>query len=525
MNIGDQFDHQQSIAGDDDLDSVAARNYFSDFKLPLMTVPLKQIQSTYISKVACGLEHALLLTSSGFVYSMGQNSWGQMGGEQGIEQTSPDHPNESYNQGAEGEFDQNGVYPPQMIFALLNTKVTEIECGYYHSVAVGTPRSSTGPFTSGIGGNNQLTFGAPGLGSSRYAGVDDDKPLYQGYQDYGNRHRSQKQMVFAWGCNTNHQLGLFQLQPEQVAQVNEPTIIEELLNYSHIRKIKCQGNSTMVLVDSPNTLLVFSKRSSEDGSGSLQERDRTPKSKRESKNMENVGLEVDEEEDHQEENRRVQIEHSSVYTIRPNQDLGELIVDFVLVDKPQPSNHLDSVDQPPLPKPEEPAVLFSTNYSDIILKFLQPQKIGNSVTQHKLIYQHSANKSLINDHYISSICYLPHPVDKLFPVSQIRPDIQYQEKIEQEQKDKQGDGSMQQAGYAGAPGVGIPGGQSTGSAPPQFQYPFHSFVSDDYDDYSESYGSYSRSGHSAEAHPYNDQAVFGNAHLMRGGPRGGGIQK
>lgn len=53
------------------MDSVAARNYFNDFKLPLVTVPLKQIQSTFISKVACGLEHALLLTSSGFVYSMG----------------------------------------------------------------------------------------------------------------------------------------------------------------------------------------------------------------------------------------------------------------------------------------------------------------------------------------------------------------------------------------------------------------------------------------------------------------------
>ena len=153
---------------------MAARNYFSDFKLPLMTVPLKQIQSTYISKVACGLEHALLLTSSGFVYSMGQNTWGQMGGEQGIEQNSPDHPNESYNQGAEGDTESSGVYPPQMIFALLNTKVTEIQCGYYHSVAVGTPRSSTAAYTAGIGGNNQISFGGG------YAGVDDGK-LYQGY--------------------------------------------------------------------------------------------------------------------------------------------------------------------------------------------------------------------------------------------------------------------------------------------------------------------------------------------------------
>lgn len=103
-------------------------------------------------------------------------------------------------------------------------------------------------------------------------------------------------MVFAWGCNTNHQLGLFQLQPEQVAQVNEPTIIEELLQYSHIRKVKCQGNSTMILVDSPNTLLVFSKRSSDDDLGQRQERDRTPKSKRESKKNENVGLEVDDDD-------------------------------------------------------------------------------------------------------------------------------------------------------------------------------------------------------------------------------------
>jgi alpha-tubulin suppressor-like RCC1 family protein len=97
---------------EDELDSVAARNYFNDFKLPLMTIPLKQIQSTFISKVACGLEHALLLTSSGFIYSMGQNTWGQLGGEQGIEQSSPEYPNESYNQGTSVENEKNGSYPP-----------------------------------------------------------------------------------------------------------------------------------------------------------------------------------------------------------------------------------------------------------------------------------------------------------------------------------------------------------------------------------------------------------------------------
>ena len=53
----------------------------------MVAKPMKQIQSTYISKVACGLEHTLLLTSSGFVYSMGRNGRGQLGREQ---QSVPD---------------------------------------------------------------------------------------------------------------------------------------------------------------------------------------------------------------------------------------------------------------------------------------------------------------------------------------------------------------------------------------------------------------------------------------------------
>lgn len=37
------------------------------------------IKSTYICQIACGSNHALLLTSSGFVYSMGSNEFGQLG--------------------------------------------------------------------------------------------------------------------------------------------------------------------------------------------------------------------------------------------------------------------------------------------------------------------------------------------------------------------------------------------------------------------------------------------------------------
>jgi hypothetical protein len=42
--------------------------------------------------------------------------------------------------------------------------------------------------------------------------------------------------------------------------VREPTLIEELLQYNNIRKIKCQEDKTSILVDEPNTLLVFTKR-------------------------------------------------------------------------------------------------------------------------------------------------------------------------------------------------------------------------------------------------------------------------
>jgi alpha-tubulin suppressor-like RCC1 family protein len=62
------------------LDEIKSLQTLPFFSYPLIAFPLKSIKSTFISKVACGLEHALLLTSSGFVYAMGRNSFGQLGG-------------------------------------------------------------------------------------------------------------------------------------------------------------------------------------------------------------------------------------------------------------------------------------------------------------------------------------------------------------------------------------------------------------------------------------------------------------
>lgn len=66
---------------------------------------------------------------------MGCNSRGQLGQETQNEQQSS---LPLSCQGADQE-----VHAPKMIFALLNMKVTDIACGDYHSVAVGTARSST----------------------------------------------------------------------------------------------------------------------------------------------------------------------------------------------------------------------------------------------------------------------------------------------------------------------------------------------------------------------------------------------
>jgi len=180
-------------------------------------------------------------------------------------------------------------------------------------------------------------------------------------------------MVFSWGCNKNHQLGLYQLQQEQVELVTEPTLIEELLQFNHIRKVKCQDDKTMILVDEPNTLLVFSKRdhlgrldhmddNSRDNSGGSAQRadqqDRVVGTQHE--NVSNDEGEVPDGEDSPEQShsgrqiderdgraRMVQdegrhhrrIEQSSVHQITADNNSNELIVDFELIERPLNPDH------------------------------------------------------------------------------------------------------------------------------------------------------------------------------------------
>ena len=97
-----------------------------------MTKLTAAIKSTFISQVACGANHVLLLTSSGFVYSFGSNEFGQIG--------NPSETDDEENSGFESapvKYESE----PSIIFGLLNHKVTSIHCGANHSLVLAQSRS------------------------------------------------------------------------------------------------------------------------------------------------------------------------------------------------------------------------------------------------------------------------------------------------------------------------------------------------------------------------------------------------
>jgi len=68
--------------------------------------------------------------------------------------------------------------------------------------------------------------------------------------------------------------------------------------------------------------------------------------------------------------------------IQPNQDDGELIVDFVLIDKPK-SSHFDSIDAEKAGLHDN-AILYNTNYSDVFLYRLSDNE--DNLPPKKLVY-------------------------------------------------------------------------------------------------------------------------------------------
>lgn len=213
-----------------------------------------------------------------------------------------------------------------------------------------------------------MGMGSYGLGGGQRGSGGHAGSAYSGYSAYQSSITKQKQMAFSWGCNKNHQLGLFELDQDQVWAVGEPTLVEQLLQFMALRKVKCQDDKTMILVDEPNTLLVFSKReelgredrmglrggsaqradrqdrvnsaqyenvsNDEGGEGNVQDSPEPHRSGRQPDERLGGGHRLQDEGRHQH-----RIEQTSVHQITPGQNPNELIVDFELIERPLNPDH------------------------------------------------------------------------------------------------------------------------------------------------------------------------------------------
>ena len=169
-----------------------------------------EIGKKYIIKISCGENHCLFLTHAGMIYTMGDNSYGQLGlGENHITKEN-----------------KEGV----LLKDLLNYRINDICAGKNHSFCFGVVREMTKEGNSGP--NNNVEF-------------DPKRPYY----------------LFGWGDNSFYQLGMKQsnsfntiLRPTKLScnnNMNNPAIIgEELVNI-------CSGLNFSALLFKSGKLLTF----------------------------------------------------------------------------------------------------------------------------------------------------------------------------------------------------------------------------------------------------------------------------
>ena len=193
--------------------TILTQNHMINYETLILKDSIKlsnEIGKKYIIKISCGEKHCLFLTHAGMVYTLGDNSKGQLGiGENHITKEN-----------------KEGI----LLKDLLNYRINDIISGRNHSFCFGVVReiSKAGNNVP----NNNIEY-------------DPKRPYY----------------LFGWGDNSSFQLGLKQvnpfnliLKPSKIScnnNLHNPAIIgEELINI-------CAGDDFSALLFKGGKLLTF----------------------------------------------------------------------------------------------------------------------------------------------------------------------------------------------------------------------------------------------------------------------------
>ncbi|KAM6441453.1 putative E3 ubiquitin-protein ligase HERC6 [Liasis olivaceus] len=268
-------------------------------------VPLRRappvVGGQEVARVACGERHTLLLLADGSLASCGDNAQGQLGSRlppgqrrryvpeqiQALEvQTiiyiscGKEHSLAVCNQGrvfswGAGGFGQLGtgkledVFIPKKINSLSMYSVIQVACGHYHSIAL---TKDGRVFSWGQNVHGQLGLGkefssqANPCNISSLAGIPLAQVAAGGAHSFVLSHSG---IVYGWGRNNAHQLGLSQKTAKE--QVFKPYSIGALRNLE-VTYVSCGDEHTAVLTKS-GSVFTFG----DDSAGQLGRNSSTPK--------------------------------------------------------------------------------------------------------------------------------------------------------------------------------------------------------------------------------------------------------
>ncbi|KAM8940137.1 LOW QUALITY PROTEIN: putative E3 ubiquitin-protein ligase HERC6 [Pelodytes ibericus] len=224
-----------------------------------------------VKKVVCGGQHSLFILDDGSIFSCGQNTYGQLGRKTNISTIDQIHALEAQtivdvscgtkhsvavcNQGniftwgeesgQLGSRQSKQIYSiPKMITGLSNTRIIQISCGHFHSIAL----SEDGRvFSWGQNNSGQLGLGnkIPSQPSPQFVKSLKGIPLVQvtagGAQSFA---LSMLGTVFGWGRNNAGQLGF--KSDVTKAGIFKPYAVSSLRNLNVVY-ISCGNEHTAVL--------------------------------------------------------------------------------------------------------------------------------------------------------------------------------------------------------------------------------------------------------------------------------------